>query len=145
MKNPRFQFIMVKPKAVALNLTETFFKEFEKKGLKLVWRKRVRLNRKQIEFLYRPYKQVYWFKEFLQVMTSDDSIIALWVGGDDIIELTFEIRERIREEYKNLLEFYDLHAADSEKIAISQLKFLIGKKVYDITKKIRQQLFEKQI
>ena len=40
MKNPRFQFVMVKPKAVALNLTETFFKEFKKKDLVLVWQKR---------------------------------------------------------------------------------------------------------
>lgn len=134
MKNPQFQFIFVKPKAVALNLTETFFKEFEKKGLTIVWRKRVRLTREQIEFLYRPYRYVHWFEDFAEVMTSGDSVLALLMGGDDVIELSFEVRERMREKYKHLVEFYDLHTADSEKTAISQLKFLIGRKVYDIIK-----------
>jgi len=60
-------------------------------------------------------------------MTGSDSILALWIGSSDIIELTFEIRERIRKQYKNKIEFYDLHAADSEEIAASQLKFLIGR------------------
>lgn len=112
-----------------MNLTEIFFKEFEKKGLTLVWQKRIRLTREQVEFLYRPYKEVYWFEEFVEVMTGGDSIISLWTGGDDIIELSFEVRERMRREYKDLVEFYDLHTADSEEIAIEQLRFLIGNEV----------------
>ncbi len=129
MKNSCFQFAMVKPKAVALGFTEAFFKEFEQRGLTLVWSERVRLTRRQVEFLYQPYRYVYWFQEFSEVMTGGDSIISLWMGGDDIIELTFEIRERIRREYKSLVEFYDLHTADSEEIAIEQLGFLIGDEI----------------
>lgn len=132
MENPRFQFVMVKPKAVELDFTENFFEEFNKEGLILVWQKRVQLTREQIDFLYRPYKRAHWFEGFAEIMTGSDSVIAIWMGGDDIIEITFEIRERIREQYKKLIEFYDLHAADSEEIAISQLKFLIGKEVFDI-------------
>jgi nucleoside diphosphate kinase len=135
---------MVKPKAVSLGLTEVFFSEFEKKGLVLVWRKRARLTRREIEFLYRPYRYAHWFEEFVGIMTGDDCILAIWMGSEDIIELTFEIRERIRREYRDRIEFYDLHAADSESIATSQLKFLIGRKVYAIRSRARKELWGKQ-
>lgn len=130
---------MVKPKAVALNLTEVFFTEFRKKGLTLVWQQRILLTRKQIEFLYRPYRHVHWFEEFARVMTGGDTVLALWMGSEDIIEVTFEIRERLRREYKDKVEFYDLHAADSEPIATSQLRFLIGVKINNLKRKARSQ------
>jgi len=128
------QFVMIKPSAVKLGLAPVFFDEFQKKGLTLVWQKRMRLSRSQVEVLYHPYRCVYWFEEFVEVMTSGGVVISLWLGGEDATESAFEVRERLRLEYKEYCEYYDLRVADSEEIALQQLRFLIGDELDNILK-----------
>lgn len=128
------QFVMIKPVAVDLGLTPIFFDELQKKGLTLIWQKRMRLSMDQVEVLYHPYKYVHWFEEFVAVMTGGDVVISLWLGGEDATESAFEVRERLRLEYKEYCEYYDLHVADSEEIALQQLKFLIGDELDNILK-----------
>jgi len=128
-----FQFIMIKPKAVALGLTESFFREFAEEGLELVWQRRIHLSQTQIEFLYSPHKEAGWFRDYVEVMTRGDVVVSLWRGGVDVIKRSLSIRNHLRREYnikyKGLVKYYDIHVADSEEEAMEQLQFLIGSEV----------------
>lgn len=123
------QFIMVKPKAVDLGLTETFFNEFVKNGLVIIWQRRLRLSAPHVEFLYSHQRNQAWFEEFVKVMTSGDVIISLW-KGEGITEIAMKIRNKLRQDYKHLTEYYTIHVADSEREAEKQLEFLLGEDFY---------------
>ena len=124
-----FQFIMIKTKAVKLGLTEHFFNEFKKAGLSPIWQKQLQLSKEQVEYLYRHHNNEDWFNDYVEGMINGNVIISLWKGKNNITETTINIRNRLREEYKDLTEYYDVHTSDSQEDAINELRFLIGREI----------------
>lgn len=80
------EFIIIKPDAVQRGLVGKIISRFERKGLKLVAMKLLKLDRKRAEALYAIHKGKPFYEELLVYITSGP-IVAFVVEGQNAIKV----------------------------------------------------------
>lgn len=83
-------FVMIKPDGVAKGLTDEVISRLEKSGLKVVSKRRLRLNRSLAEKLYAVHREKEFF-EGLVVHVLSGEIVAMMVEGENAISRARQI------------------------------------------------------
>lgn len=73
----RYSFGLLKPDCLERNLVGKAFELIQSRGLRIVYLKQTKLNRKDVEFLYSRCLKSTFFENLVNFMTSGDVIIYL--------------------------------------------------------------------
>ena len=73
-------FSIIKPDAVARNLTGAINAMIEQAGLRIVGQKRVRITREQAEKFYAVHRERPFFRELVEFMTSGPVVVQVLEG-----------------------------------------------------------------
>jgi len=73
----RYSFGLLKPDCLERNLVEEAFKLIQMRGLDIIYSRQIRLNKKDVEFLYDRCRQNSFFESLVDFMTSGNVIIYL--------------------------------------------------------------------
>ena len=80
------ELVFIKPDGVKRGLIGEVIRRFERKGLKVVALKMLRLSREEAEKLYSPHMGKPFFKDLVEFVTSGP-IVAMVLEGDKAIEV----------------------------------------------------------
>ncbi len=73
-------FVMIKPDGVQRRLVGTIIARFERKGLKLVGLKLLRLTEEKAAQLYSIHRERPFFSELVRFVTSGPVVVMVWEG-----------------------------------------------------------------
>lgn len=114
--------MMIKPDAVRRGLIGEIVRRFERKGLRIVAMKMVRMSRDQAEELYSPHRDKPFFNSLINFATSGP-VVALVIEGDSAVQVvrtligSTDARKAapgtIRGDFANDIEKNVVHASDS--------------------------------
>ncbi len=137
MKNLQHSVILVKPDGIQRGLIGEIIQRFEKKGLKLVGVKMMRLDDKILEDWYEHHKGKPFFANLRSYMQSSPVIAMLWEG----IEAVDTVRKlcgitlgraaeggSIRGDFAMSQQMNLIHASDSAKTAEKEEKLIFDSK-----------------
>lgn len=79
-------FIILKPDCLQRGLSGEVISRFEKKGLKIVAMKLIKISRQKAEYHYAEHKEKPFFKELVDFITSSP-VIIMTLEGDDAIKM----------------------------------------------------------
>ena len=115
-------FVMIKPDAVRRGLIGEILRRFEKKGLRIVAMKLVRMTRREAEELYSPHKEKPFFESLVKFATSGP-VVVMVLEGDSVISVVRNLigatdarkaaPGTIRGDFANDIEKNVVHASDS--------------------------------
>lgn len=77
-------FVMVKPDGTQRQIAGEIISRFEKKGLKLIGMKMMRLNRQKAEKHYAEHVGKTFYEELISFITSGPVIVSVWEGLDAV-------------------------------------------------------------
>ena len=116
-------FVMIKPDGVSRGLVGDIISRFEKKGLKIIALKMLKLSRERAEQLYSIHKGKPFFNELVEFVTSGP-VVAMILEGDSAIDVVRTIigptdgrkapPGTIRGDYALSISKNVIHASDSE-------------------------------
>ena len=119
-------FVMIKPDGVRRNLIGEIISRFEKRGLKIVGMKMVKMDRGTAERLYEEHKGKTFFEDLINYITSGP-VVCMVIEGDDVISVIRKMigntdpKEAppgtIRGDYALSKSENVIHASDSEEKA----------------------------
>jgi nucleoside-diphosphate kinase len=125
-------FSIIKPDATRRNLTGAVTKMLEDAGLRVVASKRVHLTREQAEGFYAVHKELPFFGELCQFMTSGPVVVQV-LEGEDAVKRNREVmgatnpkdaaEGTIRKSYAESIEANSVHGSDSEENAATEIAF----------------------
>lgn len=123
-------FVMIKPDAVRRNLVGEIVSRFEKRGLKIVGLKMIKMDRVMAEKLYEEHKGKSFFEELINYITSGP-VVCMVIEGDDVVSLIRKMigntdpKEAppgtIRGDYALSKAENVIHASDSEEKAKKEI------------------------
>ena len=115
-------FVIIKPDAVRRGLVGEIISHFERKGLKIVAMKMIRMSKEQAETLYAPHKGKSFYEGLIKFMTSSPCIVMI-LEGLEAVEQTRKLigstdckraePGTIRFKYGLSTRFNLIHASDS--------------------------------
>jgi len=119
-------FVMIKPDGVRRNLVGEIISRFEKRGLKIIGMKMVKIDRSTAEKLYEEHKGKSFFEELINYITSGP-VVCMVIEGDDVVSVVRKMigntdpKEAppgtIRGDYALSKAENVIHASDSEEKA----------------------------
>src|ERR1043165_5375623 len=132
-------FSIIKPDAVARNLTGAVNAMIEQAGLRIVAQKRVRITRQQAETFYAVHKARPFFGELVDFMTSGPVVVQVLEGENaiakyrDVMGATDPSKAApgtIRKEYAKSIGENSAHGSDAaETAAIEIAQFFSGNEI----------------
>jgi len=88
----KYALVILKPDCLQRNLAEKIFKILSDNGFNIVFKKQMRLRKKDVKFIYRACCSEDWFNDFINFMISDDSMIVLLsCRTDNVVKMLDEL------------------------------------------------------
>mgnify|MGYP001772503757 FL=1 len=119
-------FVMIKPDGVRRNLVGEIISRFEKRGLKIIGMKMVKIDRSTAEKLYEEHKGKSFFEDLINYITSGP-VVCMVIEGEDVVSVVRKMigntdpKEAppgtIRGDYALSKAENVIHASDSEEKA----------------------------
>ena len=129
-------FSIIKPNAVAKNVTGEIISRFEKRGLRVAAAKFVRLSREKAEGFYIEHKDRPFFQSLVHFMTSGP-VLLMVLEGEGAIALNREIMGAtepakaaagtIRKDFAESIEANAVHGSDSPNSAEREIAYFFDK------------------
>ncbi|BDB97125.1 nucleoside-diphosphate kinase [Saccharolobus caldissimus] len=79
-------FVMIKPDGVRRGLIGEIINRFERRGLKIVALKMVKMDRKTAELLYEEHKGKSFFEDLINYVTSGP-VVCMVIEGEDAVQV----------------------------------------------------------
>jgi nucleoside-diphosphate kinase len=126
---------IIKPDATRRNLTGAINDRFEKRGLRIVAQKRIRLSQAQAESFYAVHAERPFYHSLVGSMTSDAVVVQV-LEGPDAVALNREIMGAtdpakaasgtIRKDFAESIEANSVHGSDSGENADREIAFFFS-------------------
>ena len=126
---------ILKPDATRRNLTGAINDRFERRGLRIVAQKRIRLTTEQAEQFYAVHAQRPFYRSLVEFMTSGPVVIQV-LEGPDAVGLSREIMGAtdpakaapgtIRKDFAESIEANSVHGSDSNDTAPQEIAFFFS-------------------
>ena len=128
-------FSIIKPDATKRNITGSINKIIEKKGLRIIAQKRIKLTKEQAINFYSIHKEKSFFKDLIEYMTSEPVIIQV-LEGENAVNRYREImgstnpqeakEGTIRKKHALNVQENSVHGSDSKESAIIEINFFFN-------------------
>ncbi|WP_338599928.1 nucleoside-diphosphate kinase [Sulfolobus tengchongensis] len=79
-------FVMIKPDGVKRGLIGEIISRFEKRGLKIIALKMVKMSRETAERLYEEHKGKNFFEDLINYVTSGP-VVCMVIEGDEVVQV----------------------------------------------------------
>ena len=126
---------ILKPDATRRNLTGAINDRFERRGLRVVAQKRVRLTTEQAEQFYAVHAERPFYRGLVDFMTSEPVVVQV-LEGPDAVALSREIMGAtdpakaapgtIRKDFAESIEANSVHGSDSAENAAIEIGFFFA-------------------
>jgi nucleoside-diphosphate kinase len=126
---------IIKPDATRRNLTGAINDRFEKRGLRIIAQRRLRLSREQTEKFYEVHAGRPFYRDLVEFMTSGPVVVQV-LEGDDAVALNREIMGAtnpanaapgtIRKDFAESIEANSVHGSDSPENATQEIAFFFS-------------------
>jgi len=126
---------ILKPDATRRNLTGAINDRFERRGLRIVAQKRVRLTERQAERFYEVHAERPFYRGLVAFMTSGPVVVQV-LEGPDAVALSREIMGAtdpakaapgtIRKDFAESIEANSVHGSDSLDNAAQEIAFFFS-------------------
>ena len=126
---------ILKPDATRRNLTGAINDRFERRGLRIVGQKRIRLTTEQAEQFYAVHAQRPFYRSLVEFMTSGPIVVQV-LEGPDAVGLSREIMGAtdpakaapgtIRKDFAESIEANSVHGSDSIDTAAQEIAFFFS-------------------
>ena len=126
---------ILKPDATRRNLTGAINDRFERRGLRVVAQKRVRLTTEQAEQFYAVHAERPFYRGLVDFMTSEPVVVQV-LEGPDAVALSREIMGAtdpakaapgtIRKDFAESIEANSVHGSDSIENARTEIAFFFA-------------------
>src|SRR5580658_5213981 len=126
---------ILKPDATRRNLTGAINDRFERRGLRVVAQKSVRLTTEQAEQFYAVHAERPFYRGLVDFMTSEPVVVQV-LEGPDAVALSREIMGAtdpakaapgtIRKDFAESIEANSVHGSDSPENAASEIAFFFA-------------------
>jgi nucleoside-diphosphate kinase len=126
---------IIKPDATRRNLTGAINDRFEKRGLRIVAQKRIRLTREQAERFYEVHADQGFYRDLVAFMTSGPVVVQVLEGPDAVV-LNREIMGAtnpanaapgtIRKDFAESIEANSVHGSDTVENAAQEIAFFFS-------------------
>jgi nucleoside-diphosphate kinase len=127
--------IIIKPDAVQRHLVGEIISRFEKKGLKIVAAKFLRLSEKQAAQLYAAHVEKAFYKPLVKYISSAPILVMIW-EADGIIDITRKMMGAtfgyyaemgtIRGDFSSSERYNLIHGSDSAESAQQEIKMFFS-------------------
>src|SRR5438132_13247192 len=123
---------IIKPDATRRNLTGAINDRFERKGLRIVAQKRIRLSPAQAESFYEVHAQRPFYRSLVDFMTSGPVVVQVLEGPDavarnrEVMGATDPAKAAagtIRKDFAESIEANSVHGSDSPEAAAQEIAF----------------------
>ena len=128
-------FSIIKPDAVARNLTGAVNAMIEQAGLRIVAQKRVRITKEQAETFYAVHKTRPFFGELVDFMISGPVVVQVLEGENaiaknrDVMGATDPAKAApgtIRKDFAESIEANSVHGSDAPETAAQEIRFFFS-------------------
>lgn len=126
---------IIKPDAVARNVTGSINARLEQAGLKIIAQKRLKLTKAQAQKFYEVHKERSFYEGLCEYMSSGPVVIQVLQGEDAILKnrsvmgatnpANAEIGT-IRRDFGQSIEQNAIHGSDGEEAAKNEIKFFFS-------------------
>ena len=126
---------ILKPDATRRNLTGAINDRFERRGLRIVSQKRIRLTTEQAEQFYAVHAQRPFYRSLVEFMTSGPVVVQV-LEGPDAVGLSREIMGAtdpakaapgtIRKDFAESIEANSVHGSDSGDNTAQEIAFFFS-------------------
>jgi nucleoside-diphosphate kinase len=126
---------IIKPDATRRNLTGAINDRFEKRGLRIVAQKRIRLSQAQAEQFYEVHAKRPFYRDLVAFMSSGPVVVQV-LEGSDAVALNREIMGAtnpadaasgtIRKDFAESIEANSVHGSDSPENAAREIAFFFS-------------------
>ncbi|HTV46538.1 MAG TPA: nucleoside-diphosphate kinase [Stellaceae bacterium] len=126
---------ILKPDATRRNLTGAINDRFERRGLRIIAQKRIRLSAAQAEEFYAVHAERPFYRSLVAFMTSGP-VVAQVLEGPDAVALSREIMGAtnpaeaapgtIRKDFAESIEANSVHGSDSPQNAAQEIAFFFS-------------------
>ncbi len=126
---------ILKPDATRRNLTGAINDRFERRGLRIVAQKRIRLTAEQAERFYAVHAERPFYRSLVDFMISGPVVVQV-LEGPDAVALSREIMGAtdpamaapgtIRKDFAELIEANSAHGSDSPDNAAEEIAFFFS-------------------
>jgi len=126
---------IIKPDATRRNLTGAINERFEKRGLRIIAQKRIRLTAAQAERFYLVHAERPFYRGLVTFMTSGPVVVQV-LEGEDAVALNREIMGAtnpanaaagtIRKDFAETVEANSVHGSDSVENAAQEIGFFFS-------------------
>ena len=126
---------ILKPDATRRNLTGAINDRFERRGLRIVAQKRIRLTEAQAESFYEVHAERPFYRGLVAFMISDPIVVQV-LEGPDAVALSREIMGAtdpaaaasgtIRKDFAESIEANSVHGSDSPENAAREIAFFFS-------------------
>ena len=126
---------IIKPDATRRNLTGAINDRFEKRGLRIIAQKRIRLSRAQAERFYAVHARRPFYRDLVTFMSSAPVVVQV-LEGPDAVALNREIMGAtnpaeavpgtIRKDFAESIEANSVHGSDSPENAVQEIAFFFS-------------------
>jgi nucleoside-diphosphate kinase len=126
---------IIKPDATRRNLTGAINDRFEKRGLRIIAQKRIRLSQAQAEHFYKVHAQRSFYRDLVTFMSSGPVVVQV-LEGPDAVALNREIMGAtnpadaasgtIRKDFAESIEANSVHGSDSPENASQEIAFFFS-------------------
>ncbi len=127
---------IIKPDAVARNITGAINVKFESAGLRIIAQKRLLLTCRQAEQFYSVHKERPFFRDLVEFMISGPVIVQV-LEGEGAVEMSRKIMGAtdpdnaaagtIRKDFGTSIQNNCIHGSDSIENAASEVSFFFGR------------------
>jgi len=126
---------IIKPDATRRNLTGAINDRFEKRGIRIVAQKRLRLTRAQAEAFYRVHAARPFYESLVSFMTSGPVVVQVLEGDNavaanrDIMGATNPAQAAAgtnRKDFAESIEANSVHGSDSAETAAQEIAFFFS-------------------
>ena len=126
---------IIKPDATKRNLTGAIIDRFERRGLRIVAQKRLRLTTEQAERFYAVHAERPFYRSLVRFMTSGPVVVQV-LEGPDAIAVNREVMGAtdpakaapgtIRKDFAESIEANSVHGSDSPETAAQEIAFFFA-------------------
>lgn len=128
-------FSIIKPDAVAKNVTGEIVSRFEKNGLKIVASKMLHLSKEQAEGFYAVHKERPFYNDLVSFMISGPVVVQV-LEGENAISKNRELMGAtnpaeadagtIRADFAKTVDENAVHGSDASETAAEEIRFFFG-------------------
>ena len=128
-------FSIIKPDATKRNITGSINQLIEKKGLKIIGQKRIKMSIQQAEQFYSIHNDKPFFRDLVEYMTSEPVIVQVLMG-ENAVKIYREVmgatnpdnadEGTIRKLFALNVQENSVHGSDSEENAKKEIEFFFN-------------------